>query len=241
MNKLNFIHDYYTVCNVLHQKWFDKTLQYENGFEEIFQINYSPEPYFILKNGSNPIFMLLTNPGAGMDFQKHENFEKSDYKAFANILADIYTSEQFKKDGGVNAHRRLMKSIEFADYLGYNSIVNIETIPFHSPNLNKKKALDIIGKSWILSSYQEVLKKFLFDKPILIVAACNSKTSISVETIKNSKWLMYQAEIANIKIDNLKIKELTQKNGKTTSAMLYDNHKYIVLMMGSNNLPSLKN
>ena len=25
--------------------------------------------------------MLLTNPGAGMDFQKHENFEKSNYKA----------------------------------------------------------------------------------------------------------------------------------------------------------------
>ena len=102
-----------------------------------------------------------------------------------------------------------------------------------------KKALDIIGKSWILSSYQEVLKKFLFDKPILIVAACNSKTSISVETIKNSKWLMYQAEIANIKIDNLKIKELTQKNGKTTSAMLYDNPENHFPLKISLNLSSL--
>lgn len=239
MKELNLIHGYYEYCDVLHQKWFDKTLKYEDGFEEIFQVDYSPEPYFVLKNGSNPIFMLLTNPGAGMDFQKHENFEKSDYKAFANILADIYTSEQFKMDGGVNAHRRLIKSIEFADHLGYNSIVNIETIPFHSPNLDKAKALGMIRKSWILISYQEVLKKFLHDKPVLIVAACSSKTSISIETIKNSKWLLYQAELANIKIENLKIKELTHKDGKTTSAMLYDDLKYIVLMMGSNNLPSI--
>ena len=97
----------------------------------------------------------------------------------------------------------------------------------------------MINKSWVLTSYQEVLRKFLFDKPVLIVAACGSKTSITLNTIKNSKWLMYQAEIANINIKNLKFKELTKKNGKVSSAMLYDNDKYIVLMMGSNNLPSI--
>ena len=239
MNKLNLTHDYYDYCDVLHQKWFDKTLQFEDELKELFEVDYSPEPYFVLKNGSNPLFMLLTNPGAGMDFQKHENFEKSDYKAFSNILGDIYTSEQFKKDGGANAHRRLIKSIAWANHLGYNSIVNIETIPFHSRNLNKSKALDIIGKSWVLSRYQEVLRNFLVNKPVLIVAACGSKTSITLNTIKNSKWLIYQAEIANINIKNLKFKELTKKNGKVSSAMLYDDDKYIVLMMGSNNLPSI--
>ena len=105
--------------------------------------------------------------------------------------------------------------------------------------MNKSKAFDIIGKSWILSRYQEVLRNFLLNKPVLIVAACGSKTSITLNTIKNSKWLMYQAEIANINIENLKFKELTKKNGKVSSAMLYDNEKYIVLMMGSNNLPSI--
>tara|TARA_B100000768_G_scaffold136173_1_gene127107 strand:- start:259 stop:783 length:525 start_codon:yes stop_codon:yes gene_type:complete len=174
-----------------------------------------------------------------MDFQKHENFEKSDYKAFSNILADIYTSEQFKKDSGANAHRRLIKSIAWADHLGYNSVVNIETIPFHSPSLNKKKALATISKSWILIRYQEVLKRFLLDKPVLIVATCSSKSSITLNTVKNSTWLMYQAEIANINIENLKFKELTQKNGKVSSALLYDSEKHIVLMMGSNNLPSI--
>tara|TARA_B100001094_G_scaffold317180_1_gene359287 strand:- start:3743 stop:4471 length:729 start_codon:yes stop_codon:yes gene_type:complete len=241
MNTLNLTHDYFNHCDVLHQKWFDKTLQYEDGFEEIFQVDYSPEPYFILKNGSNPLFMLLTNPGAGMDFQKHDNFVKSDYRTFARTLGDIYTSEQFKKEGGANAHRRLTKSIKWADHLGYDAIVNIETIPFHSPNLNKSKALEVVGKSWILSRYQEVLRNFLADKPVLIVAACSSKTSISIETIKNSNWLMYQTGLANINVKNLKFKELTKKNGKVSSALLYDNEKHIVLMMGSNNLPSIEN
>lgn len=238
---MNLTYNYFDHCDILHQKWFEKTLQYEDGFKEIFQVDYSPEPYFVLKNGSNPLFMLLTNPGSGMEFQKHENFNKSDYRTFARTLGDIYTSKQFKKDGGANAYRRLINSIEWADHLGYDAIVNIETIPFHSPNLNKSKALEIIGKSWILSRYQEVLRNFLFDKPILIVAACGSKNSISIETITKSPWLMYQAEIANINIENLKFKELTKKNGKVSSAMLFENEKYIVLMMGSNNLPSIKN
>ena len=211
MRALNSTHDYYPFCDLLHQKWFDKTLQYEDELKELFEVDYSPEPYFVLKKGSNPLFMLLTNPGAGMDFQKHENFEKSDYKAFSNILADIYTSEQFKKDGGANAHRRLIKSIAWADHLGYNSVVNIETIPFHSPSLNKKKALATISRSWILIRYQEVLKRFLLDKPVLIVAACSSKSSITLNTVKNSTWLMYQAELANINIENIKFKELTKK------------------------------
>ena len=239
MRALNTTHDYYPFCDLLHQKWFDKTLQYEDELKELFEVDYSPEPYFVLKKGSNPLFMLLTNPGAGMDFQKHENFEKSDYKAFSNILADIYTSEQFKKDGGANAHRRLIKSIAWADDLGYNSVVNIETIPFHSPSLNKKKALATISRSWILIRYQEVLKRFLLDKPVLIVAACSSKSSITLNTLKNSKWLMYQAELANICLENLKFKELTKKNDKVTSALFSDHNKYIVLTMGSNNLPSI--
>jgi hypothetical protein len=239
MRALNSTHDYYPFCDLLHQKWFDKTLQYEDELKELFEVDYSPEPYFVLKKGSNPLFVLLTNPGAGMDFQKHENFEKSDYKAFSNILADIYTSEQFKKDGGANAHRRLIKSIAWADHLGYNSVVNIETIPFHSPSLNKKKALATISKSWILIRYQEVLKRFLLDKPVLIVAACSSKSSITLNTLKNSKWLMYQAELANICLENLKFKELTKKNDKVTSALFSDHNKYIVLKMGSNNLPSI--
>lgn len=239
MSKFNVTQDYYDFCDVLHQKWFDKSLVYESEVLDLFDIEYSPEPYFILKQGSNPLYMLLTNPGAGMDFQRHDNFSKSDYRNFAKALGDIYTSDQFKVEGGLNAHRRLTKSIDFARYLGFDGIVNIETIPFHSPNLDKTKALNAIGKSWILSRYQEVLSNFLSDKPVLIVSACNSKSSISMDTLRDSPWLMYQIELASINIESLKFKEITRKNSKITSAMFYDGMKHIVLTMGSNNLPSI--
>lgn len=52
---------------------------------------------------------------------------------------------------------------------------------------------------------------------------------------------MYQAGLANINIENLKFKKLTQKNGKVSSAIFHSDEKYIVLMMGSNNLPSIDN
>jgi hypothetical protein len=84
-----------------------------------------------------------------------------------------------------------------------------------------------------------VLKRFLLDKPVLIAASCSSKSSITINTIRNSKWLMYQAELANICLENLKFRELTKKNDKVTSALFSDHNKYIVLTMGANNLPSI--
>ena len=88
-------------------------------------------------------------------------------------------------------------------------------------------------------SLSRSFKKFSVKQTSFDRCCLRLKTSITLNTIKNSKWLMYQAEIANINIENLKFKELTKKNGKVSSAMLYDNEKYIVLMMGSNNLPSI--
>ena len=37
MRALNTTHDYYPFCDLLHQKWFDKTLQYEDELKELFQ------------------------------------------------------------------------------------------------------------------------------------------------------------------------------------------------------------
>lgn len=36
MSELNSIFEYYEFCEVLHQMWFDKTLEYEDNFKEIF-------------------------------------------------------------------------------------------------------------------------------------------------------------------------------------------------------------
>jgi hypothetical protein len=233
--------DYIEFCEELYHDWKNQKLERDNVLTELFQLDYSPEPYFELNQGDNPLYVLLTNPGSGMVSQKYENHNCVCYKELQINLKEIYTSESFRQNrGSAPAFRRLMKSIDFANYLKYNAVINIETIPFHSETLSKPKALKAIRKSSTLFTYQNALKIYLKDKPVLIVSACNSKVSISIKSILESEWLTYQCNLANIPINDLNIKPLTSKKNKVTSALFYNKNKYIVLMMGSNNLPNVK-
>lgn len=230
---------YYDLCEKLFQNWIKNEMAEKEKLEKIFQMDYSPEPYFNLDKSTNPLHILLTNPGSGMDFQHRSNFSVgSSYKDFSNILRDVYLSDTFKNDGGANAYRRLKKSIEFAHHLGYNGVTNIETLPFHSNDFNKDKALKAIKNIPILKDYLNRLEEYLSDKPTLVVAACNSNQTISRNTILDSKWLSFQSELIHFNVEQSEMKVLTQKNDKITSALFHNNNKFFTLMMGSNNLPS---
>jgi hypothetical protein len=232
--------DYIKFCDELHLEWKNHQFKDDNILKNLFQLDYSPEPYFVLKKGNNPLYILLTNPGSGMDFQHIDNHQDVNYQKFQEILSTRYTSESFRKQkGSAPAYRRLMKSIELAEQLGFDSVINIESIPFHSETLPKSKALNAINESSLLLAYLNALKIYLKEKPILIVSACGSKESISTNTILKSNWLKYQCDLVGIKIDQLTIKPLTIKNNKLTSALFSYKNKYMVLMMGSNNLPKI--
>lgn len=229
---------FYALCESIYNDWRAHQFKEDSSLQALFQMEFSPEPYFVLKDGSNPLYMLLTNPGSGMEFQHISNHKGSEYWKFASVLGDIYTSEGFKKEGGRAAYHRLKKSIEFSVIMGYRGVVNVETIPFHSVDLNKRKALRAIDSSGILQSYQSELKRFLSDKPVLIVSATGTKNSISKENISGSDWLMYQADLIGFSVDDLIMRELSTKDGKVTSAIFSSGSKHIVLMAGTNNLPS---
>jgi hypothetical protein len=233
--------EYLEFCENIFKEWKIHQFKDEIGLSELFEMDYSPEPYFTLKKGDKKLFLLLTNPGSGMEFQHISKRNESSYKEFEIKLTEIYTSESFKNGIGSRiAFRRLLNSMTFAEILGYNSVINIETIPFHSNNLHKSKALIAINKSKLLKCYERSLKDFLLNKAILIVSACNSKKSISKSTLLESEWLMYQLDIAGINFEKLILTPLTTKGNKISSAMFSEGNKHIVLMMGSNNLPSLK-
>jgi hypothetical protein len=231
---------YLKFCDELHQEWKKHQFKEDATLNELFQLDFSPEPYFELKKGNNPLYVLLTNPGSGMDFQHIDQHKEVQYHKFQEILSSVYTSDNFRKEKGSGpAYRRLMKSIEFAEELGFNAVVNIETIPFHSETLSKSKALKAIKESWVLFAYQEALKFYLKEKSVLIVSACGSKDTISKDSILKSNWLTYQCDLAGIPIDQLTMKPLTTKNNKITSALFSHQNKQLVLMMGSNNLPKI--
>jgi hypothetical protein len=225
-------------CERLFAAWrIDPTLQ-EPELGPLFQMEYAPEPYFEIRKGKQPLHMLLTNPGAAMEFQHRSNLP-NDYLSFAAISQTVYLSEGFRREGGANAYRRLMKSLAFAEYLGFDGLINVETIPFHSANLSKQKALTLSCSSPVLGRYQQELKAELIAQPVLMVAACGSKESISTSTLTQSAWLAFQMDVAGINPDELELEPLTRKGEKVTSALLRGSNKYIVLTMGSNNLPSL--
>lgn len=229
---------FFTYCEKLYSIWRNNSLNLEGIPSNLFDLDFAPEPYFIVKSGPTPLYMLLTNPGAPMEFQHRSNAIES-YKDFAEISREIYFSDKFASEGGVNARRRLKKSIDFSLYLNYNGLINIETIPFHSASIDKSKALKLGPKSTIIKEYQSQLKVFLEEKPVLIVAACRSDESIHMGSINQNAWLTFQCDLANINTSELNMKPLTQKNGKITSALFSNNEKYVVLTMGSNNLPNL--
>jgi hypothetical protein len=232
--------DYVTFCNELHQEWKKHQFKDDMHLSQLFQLEFAPEPYFVLKNGNKPLYVLLTNPGSGIDFQRIDHHKEENYHQFQEILGAIYTSEAFRKEkGAAPAYRRLMKSIEFAEEMGFNGVVNIETIPFHSETLSKSKALKAIKESDVLFTYQSALKIYLKEKAVLIVSACGSKDTISKDTILKSNWLTYQCDLAGISVDHLISKPLTTKNSKITSTLFSHQNKHLVLMMGSNNLPKI--
>ena len=248
-NDLSKIPEYYKFCDAFHKKWYnnefakDPILNYVNPKGvPFFQMDHSPEPYFEVKDGDNPLYVLLTNPGGKMEFQHRKKFEKSDYSNFSKKLIGEYTSEKFSR-GGSKAYRRLQDSIVYSEDLGYNALFNIETIPFHSPNIpDKTKALKAIHSSYPLTAYHTVLKNFLKDKPVLIVAAAyhgggkDPKYSLSLSHLSANNWIKYQLDLAGINKDNLKMTPLRINDlGKITGAIYSDGNKHVHLCMGGNN------
>ena len=230
--------DYFAYCDELYSAWHRGELDLSAVPSGVFDLAYAPEPYIRLQEGKRPLHMLLTNPGAPMAFQ-HRSEAPSAYRAFADVSRTIYMSDRFAKEGGANARRRIRKSIDFALLLDCEGLVNVETIPFHSARLDKRKALSVSQTVPVIQSYQAQLKSFLVDQPVLIVAACRSDESLHPGSIAQSPWLMFQCDLASIQIERLELKPLTRKGSKVTSALYSAGNKHVVLTMGSNNLPSL--
>lgn len=230
--------DYFTYCDELYAAWQRGELDLSDVPSGLFDLAFAPEPYIRLQEGKRPLHMLLTNPGAPMAFQ-HRSEAPPTYRAFAELSQSIYLSDQFAKEGGANARRRIYKSFDFALFLGCSGLVNVETIPFHSARLDKRQALKVSQTAHSIQAYQSQLQSFLVNQPVLIVAACRTDESIHAGSVAQNPWLRFQCDLASIQMDRLELKPLTRKGAKVTSALFSAGIKHVVLTMGSNNLPSL--
>ena len=218
-------------------------------------MEYCPEPYlcYEIVGGklkiaespekiAKPLYILQTNPGYPICFQHRTSEEvkrSASYEDYRKVASAFYMS-CLKGAAAV----RNAKSCIVAQQLGYDGIIFVETLPFHSDSLpgknNPDKYLAAIKDHPLLKQYDGIVRQLLKDKPVLILSACNSKQSIDKTTISSSRWLQYQCCLAGVQINRLTICNMASKAGKVTSALFKDvkARKYIVLTMGGNNFPA---
>ena len=236
--------NYIDFCEQLFQKWYSaKGVLHD--FEDDFQIDYLPEPYFTAQNGNNPLFVLNNNPGHGIPKQLWENIHKNNgikhYIDAAEMMADYYWSDEFKSKEP-NAFARMVKMLDFAKGIEKNGVINIETFFLHSPSLIKSVFINkyIKDKNEMVLQYTQLLKAYLSDKSVLAIASIGSRSSIDKNVLKSNDWVVFLCKIMGLNIDDANIIPITKSDkGKISSCIVVDKNKYMAISMGNNNLPKI--
>ena len=122
--------EYLDFCEELFQNWLNHRLDLSD-FAEDFELDYIPEPYFVLQPGKTPLYVLNYNPGGVLPSgEQHRTSVKTrkhgTYEEAIEELAKIY-----RKMPGV-ARNRNDKCLKFAEEMGYNGVVCVETFFLHS-------------------------------------------------------------------------------------------------------------
>ena len=242
------------LCEEIWQKWRNEILTIPDELINRFNLQpeFLPEPYLIFNTGKETVisdkalYFLTTNPGIGGEFHqgrkklKASYSENEKYEKVAKDYADKYLNEILKG----SAKRRVEGFVYLAEKLGYNKLIQVESLPFHSKELpNRYKLLSILKKENqdnIINQYFTLLRNTLKNENVIVLSAVGTRKSISNNSL-NTKWLKWQAEVIGMDIQNTKIENLIVKDQKVTCALIHTNNynclKGFILMMGGNNMP----
>ncbi len=228
-------------CEDLYQNWKTNT-NFFDEFSDDFETDYLPEPYYVIQDGKNPLYVLNNNPGGCLEEQQKSKFNKTPtYEEAAKKMADFYSSNDLG-----NAKIRINNMIKFAENRSFDGVVNVETFFLHSNSIDKSNFLNTYYKngegSKLVTEYLESLQTFLKDKPALAISAIGSNEEITKDSLQNNSWVQLMCKTINLDFQKATFTQTSTspKDGKVSSALLHDdeNHKYLTVMMGSNNIPS---
>lgn len=235
--------DYIAFCEEkLWCGWKQHTLSMPLHFDR----EAAPEPYLYFGADTNRLVALTTNPGASMCHQRH-----AAVRARMGPLKDEdrYTEAALKLGcfyerilDGRPAGQRIAKLRKLSSLLGYDGVMQVELIPFHSAALAQKNTLlgKIKEKDSLLGRYAELLGEFLEDRPIVSIQAVSTRASLNQKT-ELSPWLRWVAEIVGVELNTAGFVSLVEIGPKTTAAAWVSKReprKAFVLMMGNNDLPA---
>jgi hypothetical protein len=235
--------DYIAFCEELWRDWLDDRVA-ASLLPRVFRLDAAPEPYVSFSAGAKPLVALTTNPGRTMPHQYRASVQagtdvlckKDKYAESAPKLGRCYIEKLARRPAG----RRIEKLRKLSSVLGYDGLLEVEACPFHSTSLPGKNALlQEISKYELLGRYAEHLRKFLLGRPVVSIQAVSTKASL-VPEMPNSPWLAWVADILGLD-PSAEFVSLVNKGSKCTAAAWVSRNgtrSALVLMMGSNNLPS---
>lgn len=235
-------------CERLWREWMADTLELSPFIESEFQTKYLPEPYLGFGAGKKPLYVLTTNPGRGMSHQhrkailSNKSFvlPEDTYQELMPKLADFYRT-------GLKgtARRRIDGMIELAQQAGYDGLLQMESCPFHSKDLpKKKKLLSCYDEEEFFQQYAGLVKETLRSVNVIGLSAVGTRKSISMKRVARRPWIVWQAAVMSFDLQRARLLPLVKKGTKVTSAFVYQRTrrftKGLVLVMGGNHLPSAK-
>jgi hypothetical protein len=236
---------YIEFCESLWSDWLSDTVDVPAPFLR----DFAPEPYlwFGEATAAKPLYVLFTNPGAGL--QRQHRQEILDGKSCVSPTmsyheASLAFAASYRNGGISHSATTRNEALEhLRDLCGADCIVQFESLPFHSPELQRKHLIpDLVKSTDRLSAYVAQLADAMKSISVVGLSSVGSSQSISVSTVADSPWLSWQAKsLLGIDPKTLRLTTLAEKGDKITSAFLYqrvgDCTRGIVLTMGGNNFP----
>jgi hypothetical protein len=231
--------EYIAFCEKLWRDWLEHKLFASSFVRKVFDVDAAQEPYLLFETGKNPLVALTTNPGATMWHQCRAAVkartgplrEEDTYAEAARKLGDFCKTHLTGQ-----ARQRIDKLEKLSESLGYEGVMQVEAIPFHSPDLPQKNALlEPIKKAELLGSYAGQLESFLRDKPVVIPQTSNRPEK------RSSRWLTWITTVAGLNLSRAEFVPLVWKDTEITGAAWVSGEgvgKPLVLMMGMTTLPA---
>lgn len=161
---------YLEVCEALYTSWLNGQLELPDHVREAFPNEngdttlFSPEPYLVFGDSTDPLTVITTNPGAGEPFQRRSAVGREDspladapYSEVAVRLGDYYAA-----DPAITqlARTRVKAMQTMADRLGKTGVIQFELLPFHSDTLDKNRLPNLLSNPRI-RNYRDSLKSHL--------------------------------------------------------------------------------
>lgn len=235
------LRQYQEASQAVYESWCNGTA--DEVLPHIFEAQYLPEPYldFGFSQDENFCVFLTTNPGKGSDVQLREGVEKLcggsvpiEYHPLARTMACHY-------DGGNSINNAARANIEamkgIASAMGRTGLLQVEMVPWHSPNLpDKDGAVAELSESALFMNYRTALERLIRACPLVL------SWSAGFPARRTGTGVDFKANAMGFDLASANILELSRTDRGISQALLWTRDSTTIrglfVRQGSANLPA---